>query len=189
MLGTSPTGMTKLNAAARLKQWMLRRNSAPVSPRGRNSKPAPRYGWLPPAGLSSPGAGEIAVAPERYRFVDARELRLGCEIDSIARARDHVIEAQRLSAGLRGHLAVAGERDVGQRSVQVYVEAVERDGSLDRVERHGRHAPIAEQEVSPAHDVGQLVCELEHVRIPAVHGRSRAGGGCEPGGGGGAAGA
>jgi len=119
------------------------------------------------------GRRRIAIAPERYRLVDACERRLRREIDPITRACDQVIEAHRLAAGLRDHLAVAGHRDIGQRGVQMDVEALEGDRSLDRVERHGRHAAIAEQEVSPAHDVRQLVAKLEHVRIPAVDRRSR----------------
>ena len=100
--------------------------------------------------------------------MDARELGLRREIDAIARGRDQMIEAKPLAADSAGHLAVAGERDVGQRAVQVHVEALERHGALDRIERHGRDAAIAEQEIAPAHDVGQLVAQLEHVAVAAI---------------------
>ena len=42
------------------------------------------------------------------------------------------------------------------------VEVLERHGALERVERHRRDAAIAEQEIPPAHDVGELVAQLEH---------------------------
>src|SRR6516225_851676 len=48
----------------------------------------------------------VAVAPERDLVVDPRELGLGREVDLVARAGDQIVEAHRLAAGLRAHLAV-----------------------------------------------------------------------------------
>src|SRR5690606_30703456 len=86
------------------------------------------------------------VAPQRDVLVNPRELRLCGEIDPIAGRRDQVVEAEASARGAAADLAVAGGRKIRKRAVEMDMEVVELHDPLERVERHGRDAPLAEQE-------------------------------------------
>jgi hypothetical protein len=108
--------------------------------------------------------------------MDARELRLGREVDPVAGAGNQMIEAQGRLVGLGADLA-ARHRDVVERRVQMDAEAAEGDRALQRVERHRRDSPIASHEIPPADDVRQLVGELGKIGVAAIGGRRRCRGG------------
>src|SRR3569833_1981746 len=61
-------------------------------------------------GIFLAGGRVIAIAPQKYRALHVRELRLRSQVDRVTRRRDHVIEAMSLTRHLRSNLAVSNRR-------------------------------------------------------------------------------